>query len=116
MEPGELAMKNPLWTAGYVLLITAGIAACAKKQDEAKPAEAAASAVAPIAASTGVKPFTIGLFQAAALSDGELTVANDNKTLAINKKKADVDAVLTANNLPTDQIHLSVQPLVVKTP
>ncbi len=43
------------------------------------------------------------------------TALNDNKTLAINKTKADVDAVLTANGLPTDLLNLSVQPLLVKT-
>ncbi len=59
-------------------------------------------------------PFTIGDLQAAALRDGGLEVANDNKTLAVNKTKAEVDAVLTANSLPTDTLALSVQPLLVR--
>ncbi len=62
-----------------------------------------------------VKPFRIGMLEAAALHDGDLEVPNDNKTLAINAKKADVDALLTANNLPTDKLKLSVQPLIVRS-
>ena len=94
--------------------LAAALVACAP---EAVPvAESpAAPAIAPFPASDDVHPFTIGDFQAAALRDGGLEVANDTKTLAINKSKADVDAVLGANNLPTDKLSLSVQPLVVKT-
>ncbi len=94
--------------------LAAALVACAP---EAVPvAESpAAPAIAPFPASDDVHPFTIGDFQAAALRDGGLEVANDTKTLAINKSKADVDAVLGANNLPTDKLSLSVQPLIVKT-
>jgi glyoxylase-like metal-dependent hydrolase (beta-lactamase superfamily II) len=113
-------MKRSVTAAAITILVAAALTACSKKEEQTsiptEPAAAPASpAIAPIAASASVKPFTIGAFQAAALVDGELTVPNDNKTLAINAKKPDVDALLTANNLPTDQIHLSVQPLVVKT-
>jgi len=109
-------MKHPLFAAIVALLFAASLTACSKKEGATiKPVEAVASTIAPIAASTGVKPFTIGVFQAAALSDGELSTPNDNKTLAINKTKAEVDALLAANHLPTDQIHLNIQPLLVKT-
>jgi glyoxylase-like metal-dependent hydrolase (beta-lactamase superfamily II) len=109
-------MKHPFFITSMVFLIGAALTACSPKKEEAsKPAESVASAIAPVTAGAGVKPFTIGAFQAAALSDGELSAPNDNKTLAINAKKADVDKLLTANNLPTDLIHLSVQPLLVKT-
>jgi glyoxylase-like metal-dependent hydrolase (beta-lactamase superfamily II) len=112
----EIDMKHPLFATSVALLAATLLMACSKK-DEAttQPAESAAPTIAPIAASTGVKPFTIGAFQAAALSDGELSAPNDNKTLAINKTKAEVDALLSANNLPTDLIHLNIQPLLVKT-
>ncbi len=110
-------MKHAHFTIGAVLLVAAALAACSKKQEAVStPAEPAAPAIAPIAEGAGVKPFTIGAFQAAALSDGELSTPNDNKTVAINATKAEVDALLAANNLPTDQIHLSVHPLLVKTP
>jgi glyoxylase-like metal-dependent hydrolase (beta-lactamase superfamily II) len=94
--------------------LAAALVACAP---EAVPVAEppAAPAIAPFPASDDVHPFTIGDFQAAALRDGGLEVANDTKTLAINKSKADVDAVLGANNLPTDKLSLSVQPLIVKT-
>lgn len=103
-------------------IVTAlGAAACAPR-DEAKfdapaaaPAEAAAPAIAAFAASTDVKPFAIGAFQAAALRDGGLQIPNDNKIVAINKTKADVDAVLAAAGLPVETIDLSVEPLIVRT-
>lgn len=107
-------MKHPIFVAA--LLAATVLSACAKK--EAEPTAAAAPpapVIAPFATAEGVKPFTIGAFQAAALIDGGLTTPNDNKTLAVNKKKTEVDALLTANNLPTDQLSLSVQPLIVKT-
>lgn len=99
------------------------LSACAPKIDEeaAAPAAApvaeapAAPAIMPFTESADVKPFKIGALEAAALRDGGLETPNDNKTLAVNKKKADVDAVLTANNLPTDKIQLSVQPLIVRS-
>ncbi|HEY7798963.1 MAG TPA: MBL fold metallo-hydrolase [Hyphomonadaceae bacterium] len=112
-------MKSQLRAASITVLITAALAACSPKVEEAaapaEPAAPASPAITPIAESADVKPFTIGAFQAAAVRDGGLSTPNDNKTLAINKTKADVDAVLTANSLPTDQLELSVQPLLVKT-
>jgi glyoxylase-like metal-dependent hydrolase (beta-lactamase superfamily II) len=69
----------------------------------------------PAAATADVKRFNIGAFEAIALHDGDLHPANDNKTLATNKTKADVDALLIANHLATDPIDLSIQPLLVKT-
>lgn len=108
-------MKHPLRITSLAFLIATALIACAKKEEPAKSTEPAPLMIAPVAAGEGVKPFTIGLLQAAALSDGAGAFPNDNKTVAINKTKADVDAVLTANNLPIDQVHLSVQPLLVKT-
>lgn len=114
-------MTHSLRVTSLALLVAATLTACSPKQEEVSQsadmsAEPATPAIASIAASDVVKPFTIGLFQAAALSDGAGAFPNDNKTLAINKTKADVDALLSANSLPTDQLHLSVQPLLVKTP
>ena len=113
-------MKHSFMAASCGLVVAISLAACSKKDEQATaPAEPAvastAPVMAPIAESASVKPFAIGTFQAAALLDGELAAANDNKTVAINKTKADVDALLKANNLPVDQLHLSVQPLLVKT-
>jgi glyoxylase-like metal-dependent hydrolase (beta-lactamase superfamily II) len=108
-------MKHLIRTASIALLITTTFVACSSKEEASKSVATAAPAIAPFAASAAVKPFTIGVFQAAAVSDGDLSVPNDNKTVAINATKTDVDALLTANSLPTDVLHLSVQPLLVKT-
>lgn len=108
-------MNRSLRAISIAFVITTALAACSPKQEASKPAESTTPVIAPIAASDVVKPFTIGAFQAAAVSDGGISVPNDNKTLAINAKKAEVDAVLTASSVPTDQIQLSVQPLLVKT-
>ena len=107
----------------HATLITASVialslAACAPKAEET-PAPAveavAAPAIVAFTESADVKPFIIGQFQAAALRDGGLSVPNDNKTLAINKTKPEVDAVLTANGLATDPIDLSLEPMIVRT-
>jgi glyoxylase-like metal-dependent hydrolase (beta-lactamase superfamily II) len=109
-------MNHPLRITSIVFLFAVALSACSPKQEEpSKPPAPVAPAIAAVAATDAVKPFTIGVFQAAAVSDGNLSAPNDNKTLAINAKKAEVDAVLTAAGLPTDAFHLSVQPLLVKT-
>jgi glyoxylase-like metal-dependent hydrolase (beta-lactamase superfamily II) len=107
-------MNKLFHVAGLAALVALG--ACSQKAEEAAPAAApAAPAIAPVAASAEVTPFTIGEFQAAALVDGGMTVPNDNKILAVNAKKADVEALLVANGLPPDQLSLSIHPLLVKT-
>jgi glyoxylase-like metal-dependent hydrolase (beta-lactamase superfamily II) len=108
-------MNKLLRLTGLAALVALG--ACSQKSEEAAPAaaEPAAPAIAPIAASAEVTPFTIGEFQAASILDGGAQVPNDNKVLAVNAKKADVDALLTANGLPTDQLSLAFHPLLVRT-
>jgi glyoxylase-like metal-dependent hydrolase (beta-lactamase superfamily II) len=107
-------MKHLIRTASIALLITAALAACSPKNEEASKAVATTPpTIAPFSASAAVKPFAIGAFQAAAVSDGDLSPPNDGKTW--KAKQADIDALLTANNLPTDVFHLSLQPLLVKT-
>jgi beta-lactamase superfamily II metal-dependent hydrolase len=112
--------RNTMKAATALALILAGsLAACAPETEApAAPVEAEASAAPAIAAfteSADVKAFTIGSLQAAALKAAAFSPPNDNKTVAINKTKAEVDAVLTANGLPTDTLALSVQPLVVRS-
>jgi glyoxylase-like metal-dependent hydrolase (beta-lactamase superfamily II) len=114
-------MKKParLFAVTSILALSLGtvsLAACAPEAEApAAPEAAAAPAIAAFTETADAKPFTIGDFQAAALRDGALSAANDNKTLAINKTKAEVDAVLAANSLPTDTLSLSMQPLIVRT-
>jgi len=101
------------------ILLALGLAACAPAGEDAAPAEsggAAGPTVAAFSAGENVFPFTIGSLQAAALRDAAFSPPNDNRTLAINQTKAEVDALLTEAGLPTDVIELSVQPLIVRTP
>ncbi len=102
----------------FLALATLTLAACSKTAKEAEPAPAAP--VAPVAAEAPRAPenahaFKIGELSAVALRDGGLEVPNDNKVLGVGRTPEEVAAVLSANNLPTDKIQLSVQPLLVKT-
>lgn len=111
-------MRLAVRASAFAIIVALGMSlgACAP---EAKPvAESEAPAPVAIAAFTAgpdVHVFTIGDFQAAALRDGGGQFPNDNTVVAINKTKAEVDAVLTANGLPTDVLDLSIQPLIVRT-
>jgi glyoxylase-like metal-dependent hydrolase (beta-lactamase superfamily II) len=50
-----------------------------------------------------------------ALRDGALEFANDNQTFGVGRTHEEMTALLTAAGLPTDKLHLSIQPLLVKT-
>lgn len=93
-----------------VMILAASLAACSPAAEEATP-----PAIDAFRAGENVAPFSIGALQAAALRDAAFSPANDNRTLAINQSKADVDALLTAAGLATDVLQLSVQPLIVRT-
>ena len=98
----------------------ATLAGCSKPQpaaDTAAPAAAPAAetAAAPQPASPDVQRFKIGALDAAALKDGDIDVANDGKTIAIGHPPADVAALLTAAGQPKDVLHLSIQPLLVRS-
>ena len=101
----------------FVIMLAASLAACSPANEEAPPAEAsgAATPMVPFNAGENVSPFAIGSLHAAALKDAVFSPANDNRTLATNQSKADVDALLTAEGLATDVLELSVQPLIVRT-
>lgn len=97
-------------TAVSALALT--VAACSPPAEKAAEPSAAAPAAAP--AATDAFAFKIGALDAYALKDGSLSVPNNGEVLAIGEPKADVDALLTANGLPTDTLGLSIQPLLVK--
>jgi glyoxylase-like metal-dependent hydrolase (beta-lactamase superfamily II) len=97
-------------TAVSALALT--LAACSPPAEKATEPSATAPAAAP--ASTDAFAFKIGALDAYALKDGSLSVPNNGEVLAIGEAKADVDALLTANGLPTDTLGLSIQPLLVK--
>jgi glyoxylase-like metal-dependent hydrolase (beta-lactamase superfamily II) len=109
-------MQTALRASAFAFVSLIALAACAPETAPVAEVETpAAPAIAAFTASADVTPFKIGAFEAAALRDGGGEFPNDNKTIAVNKTKAEVDAVLTANNLPTDQLSLSIQPLIVRT-
>ena len=102
----------------FVIWLAASLAACSPASEDAPPAEAGGAATPTIAAfraGENVSPFEIGSLQAAALKDAAFSPANDNRTLAINVSKAEVDSLLRAESLATDVLDLSVQPLIVRT-
>jgi glyoxylase-like metal-dependent hydrolase (beta-lactamase superfamily II) len=116
-SPQEKAMsRSPVHA--FIVLATLTLAACSKTAKEPEPAPAATPA--PVIAEAPVAPanaraFKIGELSAVALRDGSLEVPNDNKVLGVGRTPEEVATVLSANDLPTDKIHLSVQPLLVKT-
>ncbi len=97
-------------TAVSALALT--LAACSPPAEKATEPSATAPAAAP--ASNDAFAFKIGALDAYALKDGSLSVPNNGEVLAIGEAKADVDALLTTNGLPTDTLGLSIQPLLVK--
>jgi glyoxylase-like metal-dependent hydrolase (beta-lactamase superfamily II) len=101
-------MRN---NTAFAITLLASLAACSPRE-EAPPAE---PTIAAFNAGENVSPFEIGSLQAASLKDAAFSPANDNRTLAINVSRADVDALLRAEGLPTDVLELSVQPLIVRT-
>lgn len=98
------------------LVVALLIAACAKEVPPPPAAQAApepAPAAKP-AAERNVFEFTIGALPAFALRDGGLTVPNDGKTFAIGQPTESVAKLLGESGLPTTELSLSVQPLLVR--
>lgn len=111
-------MRLAVRTSAFAIIAALGmsLAACAPETAPVAEVETPAGpAIAAFTAGPDVHAFTIGAFQAAALRDGGGQFPNDNTVVAINKTKAEVDAVLTANGLPTDMLDLSIQPMIVRT-
>ena len=109
------------------LLIAGGLAAatlsaCSKPEpaasaspEAASQAEVATAAPAEQPVAAEVKRFKIGALDAVALKDGDIDVVNDEKTFAIGQPAQDVNALLSAAGQPTDVLHLSMQPLLVRS-
>lgn len=105
-----------------ILLITGlaagALAACSHETQKplTGPAATARAAERPSAffESEDVRIFTIGKLSAAALRDGALEFPNDNEIFGVGRTPDEVASVLSAAGAPTDKIHLSIQPLLVK--
>lgn len=95
------------------VLILGSIAACSSEAD--RKGEPAAPTVSPQAAvASGAFPFRIGTLEAVALKDGDLVLPNE----AGQSPWPDPDAIrstLRGAGQDGETIHLSVQPLLVKT-
>ncbi|HEY4239080.1 MAG TPA: MBL fold metallo-hydrolase [Kofleriaceae bacterium] len=68
---------------------------------------------APGATAARIEKFQIGPLDAVALQDGGLSLPNNGKAVFTSVPPEDVAALLAAAKLPTDQIDLSIQPLLV---
>src|SRR5690606_12712449 len=100
------------------------LSGCSRPQPEAAgtaaatPAAAAPTPASPRAtapeASADTFRFTIGALDAVALKDGDIDAPNDGKTFALGRSTEEVAALLAAAGEPTDVLHLSVQPLLVR--
>ena len=101
-------MKLLTTSAVAALMMTA--AACTPAETTKAPRAAEAPAVA---ASPDVHPFRIGALEAWALKDGEIVLPVGGAETPW-KDVAAVTAALTAADQPTDAVHLSIQPLLVR--
>lgn len=107
------------------LLAGVALSGCSKPQPAATDAPAsAATAPAPTAPAATPAPepatpdvfrFRIGALDAVALKDGDIDAANDGKTFGIGRPVEDLTALLSAAGQPTDVLHLSIQPLLVRS-
>jgi glyoxylase-like metal-dependent hydrolase (beta-lactamase superfamily II) len=99
-------------------LTACALVACSKPAEA--PKEEAAAPPPPAAEAPPPKPkdtqaFKIGELDAWAVRDGALEFPNDQKVFGSGKTPDEVNALLTAANLPTDKLQLGLQPLVVKS-
>lgn len=104
-------------TLALGVLAAAALTACAKHEEAAPPATTAPPTTVAAAApkASNVHAFKVGALDAYALRDGALEFPNDNKIFALGHPVSDTSALLTAAGQPTDTLHLSLQPLLVKT-
>lgn len=115
--------RTPLSPLVAALLAGAMLGACSQSQQPAAndaPVASETPAAAPATAApqpdpADVRRFRIGALEAVALKDGDIDIANDGKTFAVGQPSAEVAALLTGAGQSTDVLHLSLQPLLVRS-
>ena len=109
-------------TSLAVLMTT--LLACALLSGCSEPQPAATATTTPSPPASGATPtashpdvfrFRIGALDAAALKDGDIDAANDGKTFGVGQPTEQVAALLAAAGQPSDVLHLSIQPLLVRS-
>ena len=97
--------------AASSLMLAAVLGACSPPPEKAAtPAEPPA-----VEASADVHVFRIGQLQAAALRDGELAFPATDREMSPWSDTAEVASLLTSSGQTDGQVHLSIQPLLVRT-
>ena len=109
-------------TSLAVLMTT--LLACALLSGCSEPQPAATATTTPAPPASGATPtashpdvfrFRIGTLDAAALKDGDIDAANDGKTFGVGQPTEQMAALLAAAGQPSDVLHLSIQPLLVRS-
>lgn len=99
-------------------LLAGTMSGCSEPQPPAAatpaPVAPATSQATPPASHPDVFRFRIGTLDAAALKDGDIDAPNDGKTFGVGQPPDQVAALLAAAGQPTDVLHLSIQPLLVR--
>ena len=90
-------------------LILAAMGACSPEPEATEPAAAPAQA-----AHSDIQPFSIGALRATALRDGEMAFPATDPEMSPWRDTAGAAAVLTAAGETDGQVHLSIQPLLVR--
>ncbi len=111
-------IRTPLSVAMIALLSGAMLSGCSKPPAGTGAASTPVASV-PVTASPAsqldVFRFRIGTLDAIALKDGDIDAANDGKTFGVGQPTDQVAALLAAAGQPTDVLHLSIQPLLVRS-
>ena len=114
----EAAMTRLSLSIPMAALLASVMSGCSEPQPPATatpaPVAPATSEATPPASHPDVFRFRIGTLDAIALKDGDIDAPNDGKTFGVGQSPDQVAALLAAAGQPTDVLHLSIQPLLVR--
>jgi glyoxylase-like metal-dependent hydrolase (beta-lactamase superfamily II) len=101
------------------VLLACTLPACSEPQPATTTTPAPSAPSMPEATRPASSPdafrFRIGTLDAVALKDGDIDAANDGKSFGVGRPPEQVAALLAAAGQPTDVLHLSIQPLLVRS-